>query len=106
MKEMILWIMLYGVYWFISCILGNSLWDLTRLDWINDATRIVGPFVFLGITYSILKLKNKIKGRNQTVKVSENKFIINTLKVLWICIGAFLIAIVLIMLYVIFTTKN
>lgn len=106
MKEIILWVMLYGVYWFVSCILGNALWDLTRIDWINDITRIVAPFIFLGITYIILKLKNRIKGNNQTVKVSENKFIVNSLKILGICIGAFVIVIVLLHIYIVITVKN
>ena len=103
MKEIILWVILYGVYWFVSCVLGNCLSSLTNFDWINDITRTVGPFVFLGIIYIILKLINKTKGKNQKVKVCENKLIINSLKVLGICIGAFLMAIVLMMLYAIFT---
>lgn len=106
MKDIILWVILYGVYWFVSCILGNSLWNLTKLDFINDMTRIVAPFIFLGITYIILKFKNKIKRNNQMIKVSEDEFIINSLKLLRICIGAFSAAIVLIILYAIFTMKN
>lgn len=106
MKEIIIWVMLYGVYWYIACVLGNFLWDLTRIDWINDATRIVAPFIFLGITYIILKIKNKIKGRELKVRVSESKFIVNSLKILGICIGGFVMAIVLIHIYIIFAMEN
>jgi len=101
MKDVIVWVILYGVYWWVSCVLGNALWDLTRVDWINDITRIVAPFIFLGITYIILKLKNRIKGNNKKVKVSENKFIVNSLKILGICIGGFVMAILLIHIYII-----
>jgi len=99
MKDIIMWIMLYGVYWFVSCVLGNTLWDLTKIDWINDITRILGPFMFLGITYIILKLKNRTKGNNHTVKISENKFIVYSLKILGICIVAYIIVIVSMFIY-------
>ncbi len=101
-KEILLWLTLYGVYWYVSCIVGNSLWDLTKLEWINDITRTFGPVILLGITYIILKLKNKIEGKNQTVKVSENKFIVNSLKILGICLGAFFTFIILMFLYLYF----
>ena len=106
MKDSIVWIMLYGVYWYISCVLGNILWDLTKIDWINDITRIVAPCIFLGITYIILKMKNKIKGNNKSVKVAESKVIVNSLKILGICIGGFVIAIVLIHIYIIISMNN
>ena len=31
MKEFILWILLYGVYWYVSAILGNILYNITKI---------------------------------------------------------------------------
>lgn len=59
MKEYILWIILYGVYQYISTIIENILYNVTKINWINDAVRMFFPFIFLGITYMVLKLKNK-----------------------------------------------
>lgn len=107
MKEYILWIILYGVYWYISTIIGNILYNVTKINWINDAVRMFFPFIFLGITYMVLKFKNKKINieENTTVKISENKIIVNTLKTIGIVLGAFFLAIILIMIYVIILLK-
>ena len=107
MKECIIWIALYGVYWYISTIIGNMLYNVTKVNWINDVTRTFLPFVFLGITYMVLKFKSKkinIK-ENTTVKISGNKIIVNTLKTIGIVLGAFFSAIFLVMIYVIISLK-
>ena len=107
MKEYILWIILYGVYWYISTIIGNMLYDVTKINWINDVARMFFPFIFLGITYMVLKLKNKKINieENTTVKISENKITVNTLKTIGIVFGAFFFAIFLVMTYVIISLK-
>ena len=107
MKEYILWIILYGVYWYISTIIGNILYNVTKINWINDAVRMFFPFIFLGITYMVLKLNNKKINieENTTVKISENKIIVNTLKTIGIVLVAFFLAIILIMIYVIISLK-
>lgn len=101
MKEVFIWIMLYAVYWYISAILGNALWNFTKIDWINDAARLFFPFIFLGITYVILKLKKKntSEENKKTVKISENKVIINILKIIGIFLGIFFGAVFLVMMY-------
>lgn len=103
MKEYFIWIILYVVYWYISTILGNVLYDITKINWINDFVRIVFPFIFLGITYAILKLKNMdTNGTNsKIVKVSENKAIVSSLKIIGLLLGAFFYAIFLVMAYAI-----
>ena len=103
MNEYFIWIILYGVYWFISTIIGNALYDITKINWINDFARIVFPFIFLGITYVILRFKNKdTNGINsKTVKVSENKAIVSSLKIIGLLLGAFFGAIFLVMVYAI-----
>lgn len=103
MKEYILWIILYGVYWYISTIIGNMLYNVTKINWINDVVRMFFPFIFLGITYIILKFKNTKE--NTKVKISENQTIVNTLKTIGIVLGAFFLAIILIMIYVIISLK-
>ena len=107
MKEYILWIILYGVYWYISAIIGNMLYNVTKINWINDVVRMFFPFIFLGITYMVLKLKNKKINieENTTVKISENKIIVNTLKTIGIVLVAFFFAIFLVMIYVIISLK-
>jgi len=105
MKEYILWIILYGAYWYISTIVGNMLYNVTKIKWINDVTRMFLPFIFLGITYMVLKLKNKNIKENTKVKISENKTIVNSLKTIGIVLGAFFLAIILVMIYVIISLK-
>ena len=103
MKECIIWIALYGVYWYISTIIGNMLYNLTKINWINDVARMFLPFIFLGITYVVLKLKNKKE--NTKVKISENKTIVNTLNIIGMVLGAFSLAIILVMIYVVILLK-
>lgn len=100
MKEYFMWIILYVVYWYISTILGNVLYNITKINWINDFARIVLPFIFLGITYAILKFKNK-DTNGKIVKVSENKAIVSSLKIIGLLLGAFFCAILLVMVYAI-----
>lgn len=103
MKEYFIWIILYVVYWYISTILGNVLYDITKINWINDFARIVFPFIFLGITYAILKFKNKdTNGTNsKIVKVSENKALVSSLKIIGVFLGVFFCAIFLVNIYAI-----
>ena len=103
MKECIIWIALYGVYWYISTIIGNMLYNLTKINWINDVTRMSLPFIFLGITYVVLKLKNKKE--NTKIKISENKTIVNNLNIIGMVLGAFSLAIILGMIYVVILLK-
>ena len=97
MKEYILWIILYGVYWYISAIIGNILYNVTKINWINDVARMFFPFIFLGITYIVLKFKNTKE--NTKVKISENQTIVNSLKTIGIVLGAFFLAIIWVMIY-------
>lgn len=101
MKNCIIWVALYGVYFYISTIIGNILYNALKINFINDIARVVLPFVFLGITYLVLKLKNK----KAEVKIEESKAIVNSLKVIAIIIGAFVITITLLMLYVVILAK-
>lgn len=105
MKEYILWIILYGVYWYISTIIGNMLYNVTKINWINDVARMFLPFIFLGITYIVLKLKNKNVKGNTKVKLNENKTIVNSLKTIGIVLGAFFLAIIFGMIYAIILLK-
>ena len=101
MKEYILWIILYGGYWYISNIIGNMLYNVTKINWINDLAKMFFPFIFLGITYIVLKLKNK----NTKVKISESKLIVNSLKIIGIVLGAFFFAIIFGIIYVVILLK-
>ena len=105
MKEYILWIILYGVYWYISTIIGNMLYNVIKINWINDVARMFLPFIFLGITYIVLKLKNKNVKGNTKVKINENKTIVNSLKTIGIVLGAFFLAIIFGMIYAIILLK-
>ena len=65
--------------------------------------RMFLPFIFLGITYVVLKYKNKKE--KAKVKISENKTIVNNLKIIGIVLGAFSLAIILVMFYVVMSLK-
>ena len=105
MKEYLLWIILYCIYWYLSTIIGNVLYNVTKINWTNDAARICLPFIFLCITYMLLKFKDKNTKEDAVVKISENKTIMNSLKIIGIVLGTFIFVITLIIVHVIVSLK-
>ena len=92
-KEIINWIILYGLFWIVSSIIGNLLNDIIP----NDIIRIILPIILLIITYFILKNKNS-KNSNKKY-LSNSKIFNNIIKIISILLAALIIILILIQLY-------
>ena len=100
MKELIFWIILYAIYWWLSCIVGNFLYNLTEFNWINDSVRLIFPFLLILITYYAIKLKNR--NSSKKVELSKNKFFINSFKIIgMVLLANFLVALFAILYWII-----
>lgn len=99
MNELFLWLSLYCIYWFICTLLGDAMWEVTKLNWINDVIRLFGPFVFFVITYIILRKKSKKADDNARVRISDNKIIMNVLKIIGICLAIYMSMIAIMIIY-------
>lgn len=98
-KEIINWIILYGIFWIISSIIVNALNDIIP----NDITRVVLPIILLIITYIILKNKQK---NNNKEYLSNSKLFNNIVKTISILIISLVIVLVLVQIYMVVASKK
>ena len=105
MKNVIRWIFMYGVYWFITAIACDGLYEAGLFidNGVEDIIRIFLPVVLVLVTALAFKFGKNKKGEDVGENTDESIPIVDAaMKVFGIIFAGFFIALVIIHIYMFF----